>query len=101
METSRTYKTFGDADLAFLVSVCGKDRVIPGPAVGEDFCHDELSGTRHRPDAMVKVLSADEVSRIMKYADAECITSRCAAPERDSSAARSPFAAASSSTSPA
>ena len=73
MDTSRTYKTFGDADLAFLVSVCGKDRVIPGPAVGEDFCHDELSGTRHRPDAMVKALSADEVSRIMKYADAERI----------------------------
>ena len=73
MDTSRTYKTFGDADLAFLISVCGKDRVIPGPAVGEDFCHDELSGTRHRPDAMVKALSAEEVSRILKYADAERI----------------------------
>ena len=73
MSSTDHYKTLDAADLDFLRSVCAPERVIPGPSVGEDFCHDELSGTRHRPDVLVKAASAQEVSAIMKYAYAHAI----------------------------
>ena len=62
------YKTIDAADIDFLRSVCAPERVIPGPAVGEDYCHDELSGIRRRPDVLIKAASAKEVSAVMKYA---------------------------------
>ncbi|MDR0931896.1 MAG: FAD-binding oxidoreductase [Victivallales bacterium] len=65
---SASYKKFNSDDLAELRKICSPDRVIPGAEVSEDFCHDELSGTFHRPDVLIKVASAEEVSAIMKYA---------------------------------
>ena len=62
------YKRFDEDDLKFLRGVCGEERVTARDEIGEDYCHDELGGTYSRPDAHVKVLSADEVSKIMKYA---------------------------------
>ena len=62
------YKTIDAADLAFLRNVCASERVIPGPEVGDDYCHDELSGIRRRPEVLVKAASTQEVSAIMKYA---------------------------------
>ena len=35
----------------------------------EEYCHDELSGTACRPDAVVRVQNAQEVSRVLRYAD--------------------------------
>jgi len=67
------YKKFDEADLKFLQSVCGAERVTAREDVGEDYCHDELGGTYARPDAHVKALSADEVSQIMKYATEKTI----------------------------
>ena len=63
-----SYKKFDDNDLKFLQGVCGAERVTARDDIGEDFCHDELGGTRARPDAHVKVLSTEEVSKIMTYA---------------------------------
>ena len=63
-----SYKRFDEEDLKFLCGVCGEERVTARDAIGEDYCHDELGGTHARPDAHVKVLSADEVSKIMRYA---------------------------------
>ncbi|MBS1371436.1 MAG: FAD-binding oxidoreductase [Lentisphaeria bacterium] len=70
---SLSYKKFDAGDLAELRKICSPERVIPGAEVSEDFCHDELSGTFHRPDALVKAASAGEVSAIMKYASANRI----------------------------
>ncbi len=67
------YKKFTPSDLEALRSICGRDRVIPKESIGEDYCHDELSGTRSCPDVLVKVRSAGEVSDILKYASAENI----------------------------
>ncbi len=44
------------------------ERVCFGEKINEDYSRDELSSTRHFPDIAIKVTSADEVSRIMKYA---------------------------------
>lgn len=62
------YKALDASDVAFLVSVAGRERVFTGDEIGEDFCHDELGGVSRRPDALVQVASTEEVSRIMKYA---------------------------------
>ncbi len=63
------FSKFDAADGRFLSALCGADRVFLGDAIGEDYCHDELSGTSRRPDAHVKVKSALEVSVILKYAN--------------------------------
>ena len=63
-----SYKKFDERDLKFLQGVCGAERVVARDDVGEDYCHDELGGTRARPDAHVKAMSTEEVSKIMKYA---------------------------------
>ena len=67
------YKKFDESDLAFLTSLCGAERVFSGDAIGSDYCHDELSGTFHRPDALVKAMSTQEIASIMKYASANRI----------------------------
>ena len=64
------YKTFTDADLNALRAICGTERVIPAAEIGEDYCHDELSGVHSRPDVLIKAMSAEEVSAVMKYAAA-------------------------------
>lgn len=62
------YKQITSADIDFLVSVCGTDRVYTGEAINEDFSHDELGGVSRMPDVMVEATSTEEVSAIMKYA---------------------------------
>ncbi|MBR6373730.1 MAG: FAD-binding oxidoreductase [Victivallales bacterium] len=73
MSNTDKYKTIDEADIEYLRSICAPERVIPGPAVGDDYCHDELSGIRRRPDVLVKAASTQEVSAIMKYASQHCI----------------------------
>lgn len=63
-----SYKSIEQQDIDFLVSLCGSERVLVGDAINEDFSHDELSGIRKMPEVLVEVLSAGEVSKIMKYA---------------------------------
>lgn len=71
---SNAYKTLTAEDLSFLQSICGSDRTIPGSEVGEDFCHDELSGKLFRPEVLIRPVSTDEVSQIMRYASRERIS---------------------------
>ena len=63
-----SYKKFDDNDLKFLRDLCGDERVTARDDIGEDYCHDELGGTRARPDVHVKAMSTEEISKIMKYA---------------------------------
>ena len=48
-----SYKKFDGADLGFLKSLCGDERVTGRDAIGEDYCHDELGGAFARPDVRV------------------------------------------------
>lgn len=99
---SLSYKQFDETDLAELRKICAPERVIPGAGISEDYCHDELSGTFSRPDALVKAMSAEEVSAIMKYRLGEPDSGHAARPRGPGwSAARSRCSAASWSTSPA
>lgn len=64
------YKTFGAEDLEFLRGIIqDNSRILTGEQINEEYSHDELSGTESYPDAVVKVLSAQEVSQILTYAN--------------------------------
>ncbi|MBO7146145.1 MAG: FAD-binding oxidoreductase [Lentisphaeria bacterium] len=67
------YKTFTAPDLEALQAICGTERVIPAEMIGEDYCHDELSGVHKRPDVLVRATSTEEVAAVMKYAAANHI----------------------------
>lgn len=43
-------------------------RVFRGSEINEDYCHDELGTAHGTPDVLVKVLSTDDVSKVMEYA---------------------------------
>lgn len=62
------YKKLDVKDIEFLKSVAGQERVYTGEDINEDYSHDELGGISKMPDAMVEVLSTEEVSKIMAYA---------------------------------
>lgn len=62
------YKELDSADVEYLISLLGRERVLTGEEISEDFSHDELGGISRRPDVLVEVESVAEVSEIMKYA---------------------------------
>lgn len=66
------YHKLNEADLEVLRAIA-PGRVLTGNEIGEDDCHDELSGVYGKPEALVKALSTAEVSAIMKYANANNI----------------------------
>ena len=56
-----SYKRMTAADVAALRELIGDDeRVFAGEEIHEDYSHDELSGTVHYPDVVLRVLSAEE-----------------------------------------
>ncbi|WP_434297566.1 FAD-binding oxidoreductase [Clostridium sporogenes] len=62
------YKKLDVKDIEFLKSVVGQERVYTGEDINEDYSHDELGGISKIPEAMVEVLSTEEVSKIIAYA---------------------------------
>lgn len=63
------YKKADRDDLNYISGVINDpDRVLYGDGINEEYSHDELSGTVCYPDIVVKVISTEEVSKIMKYA---------------------------------
>ncbi|PKM89220.1 MAG: 2-hydroxy-acid oxidase [Firmicutes bacterium HGW-Firmicutes-12] len=63
------YKKFDINDIEFLKSIIDEKRLIFGDKISEDYSHDELGGVENYPDALVKVTSTEEISKIMKYAN--------------------------------
>lgn len=62
------YKQMNNCDFDALKAIVGDNRVLVGEQIGEDYAHDELGGISRLPDALIKVLSTEEISRIMAYA---------------------------------
>ena len=63
------YKKLEEKDIKFLIGLLGEDRVFTGEAINEDYSHDELGGISKMPDVLVDVLTTEEVSKIMAYAN--------------------------------
>lgn len=48
-------------------------RVLLGEEIGEDWAHDELSGTHHRPEAVVQAHCTEDVSKLLRWCDEEAV----------------------------
>lgn len=63
------YKKLDQDDLKYINSIINdSERVLYGEDINEEYSHDELSDTKSYPDVVVKIMSTNEVSQIMKYA---------------------------------
>lgn len=62
------YKPMEPSDFAALKAFTHPERVLTGTQISEDYSHDELGGISRLPEALVRVESTEEVSKIMAYA---------------------------------
>ncbi|SHE52865.1 FAD-binding oxidoreductase [Clostridium fallax] len=63
------YKAVEVKDIEFIKSIINdSERVLVGENINEEYSHDELGGIKKVPDIVAKVLTTEEVSKIMKYA---------------------------------
>lgn len=57
-----------ETQISYLRGLIDEKRFFTRAQIGEDYSHDELSGISGYPDVLMKVVSTEEVSAIMKYA---------------------------------
>ena len=63
------FKMIDSNDIQNLCSMIGdEERVLVGEYIKEEYCHDELGGTFCTPDIVIRVLTAQEISDVMRYA---------------------------------
>ena len=63
------FKKITDQDIENLRHIAGAERVITGDDIHEDYCHDEMpEHGHHRPEVVISVQNAQEISKILKYA---------------------------------
>lgn len=64
------YKEVELKDYEYILSIAenDKERVFFREEINEDYSHDELGGIKKMPDIVVQATSAEEVSKVMKYA---------------------------------
>lgn len=67
------YKRMTAIDMERLQAITSPERVFTAGQIGADYSHDELGGVSSMPEALVKVLSTEEVSAILKYASEQNI----------------------------
>ena len=59
------YNKLTDEDIKVLKNIVGEDNVIVGDAINPDYAHDELGTVERMPDALVKVHTTEEISKVM------------------------------------
>lgn len=57
------------ADLDFLKGFIPKERLLTETEIGPDYTHDELGGITGAPDVLIRAQSAEEISKILSYAN--------------------------------
>ena len=57
-----------ETQISYLRGLIDEKRFFTGTQIGEDYSHDELGGVSGYPDVLMKVMSTEEISAIMKYA---------------------------------
>ena len=62
------YHQMTDADISALKELVAPERVLCRKEISADYSHDELGGIEAYPEALVRVESTEEVSRVMRYA---------------------------------
>lgn len=56
--------------LSELKALIPAERILTGEAISEDYSHDELGGVKAAPEVLIRVMSTEEVSAVMKIANA-------------------------------
>lgn len=68
------YNKLTEEGIKYLKSVTAEDRVLTGAEIKEEYTRDEAPEYGvYMPDAVVEAVSAEEVSKVMKYAWENCI----------------------------
>ncbi|MCK9536826.1 MAG: FAD-binding oxidoreductase [Bacilli bacterium] len=67
------YKKIDSKDIAYFKSFISEDRLFIGPAIVEEYAKDELGTVKNYPETVIKVLTAYEISKIMKYCNQQVI----------------------------
>lgn len=67
------YKKIDEKDIKYLRSIIDEKRVLTGDDISTDYGRDELGTVQRMPDVLVQVTSAEEVSKVMKYANENLI----------------------------
>lgn len=62
------YKKVDEKNVEYLRTLVDADRILVGDEISEDYSHDELGTVANYPEVLMRVLSTEEVSAIMKYA---------------------------------
>ncbi len=67
------YNKITKEDIARLAQIVGKENVLVGTEINEDYGHDELGDINCMPEVLVRVHSEREISEVMKHAYARTI----------------------------
>ncbi|MBQ7105895.1 MAG: FAD-binding oxidoreductase [Clostridia bacterium] len=62
------YNKVTQKDVSDLKKIVGESDVLFGEEISTDYAHDELGGIEKMPEALVRVVSTEQVSEIMKLA---------------------------------
>jgi len=66
---SKLYKKIDEKDIAYLSSLIDKKYFFTGDIIPEDYSKDELGALVSKPDVLIFVRSAEEISKVMAYAN--------------------------------
>jgi glycolate oxidase len=67
------YKKIDNKDIQYFKSIVDPTMVLVGDQITEDYSHDEIGTVRGEADVVLKVQTAEEISKIMKYANESLI----------------------------
>ncbi|MBO6178556.1 MAG: FAD-binding protein [Selenomonadaceae bacterium] len=67
------YKQMTEEDLSYIASFMDRDRLLWKDEINEEYSHDELAFERSYPDLVARVVSTEEVSKLLAYANKEHI----------------------------
>lgn len=68
------YKKLNKEDIAAIKNLIpDEERILTGDLINEEYSHDELGDANSYPDLVVKVKTAEEISKVMKYANEKLI----------------------------
>ncbi|HCP95689.1 MAG TPA: 2-hydroxy-acid oxidase [Anaerovibrio sp.] len=63
------YKVLDASDLEAISQYVPRERILWADEINEEYSHDELSADASYPEMVVKITSAEEASKVMRYAN--------------------------------
>ena len=63
------YKKIDQNDIAYLSSLFDEKHFFTGDDIADDYSKDELVGLGKKPDVLIFTRTAEEISKVMKYAN--------------------------------